>query len=390
MDTLVRRCALPGCAATIEQRADRPARLYCTQEHRRAARRMRAEHARTAPAPVRRIDAGPPRAPGVGDRTGPTAPGDVTAGAAPAPIDRTSAEINHDTLIRPTRAASSRVAAREARQRPELLVRIRGPLAAPARVAVLSLKGGVGKTTVAAGLGLALAECRGDRIAVLDSAPDPGTLADRLVTTGPGAGRRGLAGRARVESLGELLGYAGLAGRLTVIGDDRAESGTADGFRAEHLVRVDEHLSRFFDVTIADCGPGLRHGAVRAAVAAADVLVVVGGLAVDDASRASATLRWLVANGAAARARDAVVVLTTDRAAPDIPAERIRSHFHRRARAVLELPHDPHLASGGPIDVDRLRASTRERFLELAALVVEGLPGAGSAGTPAAGPGAGR
>lgn len=379
MDTLVRRCALPGCAATIEQRADRPARLYCTQEHRRAARRMRAEHARTVPAPLRRSDAGPPRAPEVGDRTGPTAPGDVTAGSAPAPIDRTSAEINHDTLIRPARAAS----ARAARQRPELLARIRGPLSGPARVAVLSLKGGVGKTTVAAGLGLALAEHRGDRIAVLDSAPDPGTLADRLVTTGSGAGRRGLAGRARVESLGELLGYAGLAGRLTVIGDDRAESGTTDGFQAEHLVRVDEHLSRFFDVTIADCGPGLRHGAVRAAVAAADVLVVVGGLAVDDASRASATLRWLVANGVAARARDAVVVLTTDRAAPDIPAERIRSHFHRRARAVLELPHDPHLASGGPIDVDRLRATTRERFLELAALVVEGLPGAGSAGTGA-------
>jgi MinD-like ATPase involved in chromosome partitioning or flagellar assembly len=76
--------------------------------------------------------------------------------------------------------------------------------------------------------------------------------------------------------------------------------------------------------------------------------------------------------------------------APDFPADRIRAHFRRRARAVVELPFDPHLASGGPIVVDRLLSATRERFLELAALVVDGLPGAGGVEVPAAAPGAVR
>ena len=51
---------------------------------------------------------------------------------------------------------------------------------ATSRIAVASVKGGVRKTTVAACLGLALAEHRGDRVVALDANPDTGTLADRL------------------------------------------------------------------------------------------------------------------------------------------------------------------------------------------------------------------
>ena len=61
-----------------------------------------------------------------------------------------------------------------------LLHRIRTPLPGAHRVAVTSIKGGVGKTTVAACLGLVLAEHRGDRVVALDANPDAGTLADRL------------------------------------------------------------------------------------------------------------------------------------------------------------------------------------------------------------------
>jgi len=53
-----------------------------------------------------------------------------------------------------------------------LLHRIRRPLLDTHRIAVTSIKGGVGKTTVAACLGLVLAEHRGDRVVVLDANPD--------------------------------------------------------------------------------------------------------------------------------------------------------------------------------------------------------------------------
>lgn len=298
-------------------------------------------------------------------------------------------ELNHDALVRrrssvptPVRAA---VQARplgdwldhdpdneRLRRRAELQHRVGAPLMRPLRVAVVSLKGGVGKTTVSAGLGLTLAEHRGDRIAVLDAAPDPGTLASRLMGAAAGA-REHLATRDRVETLGELVSVCGLAGRLSVVGS--TDTPGLDEFGAAHYRQVDAHLSRFFDIVVTDCGPGMRHSAVRAAVVAADVLLVAGAFAVDDASRAAATLDWLDAHGLSDRAREALVVLTADRPTPQVPTDRVREHFARRARGVLEIPHDPHLRSGGPIDYDQLRDSTRDRFLELAALVVEGVPG---------------
>jgi MinD-like ATPase involved in chromosome partitioning or flagellar assembly len=41
---------------------------------------------------------------------------------------------------------------------------------------------------------------------------------------------------------------------------------------------------------------------------------------------------------------------------------------------VVEIPHDPHLATGGRIELARLRRRTRDALLELASLVAEGFP----------------
>ena len=61
------------------------------------------------------------------------------------------------------------------------LERIQTRLHGAHSTAVISLKGGVGKTTVSATLGLGLAEYRGDRVIAMDANPDAGTLGDRLV-----------------------------------------------------------------------------------------------------------------------------------------------------------------------------------------------------------------
>src|SRR3954470_3066378 len=57
-------------------------------------------------------------------------------------------------------------------RRRALRERARKPLPGAHQIAVTSLKGGVGKTTVSAVLGLMLAENRGDRVVVLDANPD--------------------------------------------------------------------------------------------------------------------------------------------------------------------------------------------------------------------------
>ena len=67
------------------------------------------------------------------------------------------------------------------RRRRELVVRACTPVATGHhRVAVMSLKGGVGKTTTVMGLGSTLSSLRGDRVIAVDANPDRGTLSDKL------------------------------------------------------------------------------------------------------------------------------------------------------------------------------------------------------------------
>ncbi|MDQ4115665.1 MAG: MinD/ParA family protein, partial [Actinomycetota bacterium] len=236
------------------------------------------------------------------------------------------------------------------------------------------LKGGVGKTTVAAGIGLSLSEQRGDRVVAVDAAPDQGTLADRLTGPLPAGVQQLLAARDGVDSVSELSRYTGLAGRLTVVSGEQ-DPAAADGFRGEEHRQVTELLGRYFDILITDCGPGMMHSAVRNAVAEADTIVVVADLALDGAGRASATLDWLAAHGHRDKAGDAIVALCSDRAGAVVRIEPVREHFRDRARAVVDVPHDPALVAGARIRVEHLRPRTRDSFLELGALVADGFAG---------------
>src|SRR2546430_13425279 len=60
-----------------------------------------------------------------------------------------------------------------------LIERVNQPVRGDYSIAVLSMKGGVGKTTVTVGLGATFASLRGDRVIALDANPDFGTLAQR-------------------------------------------------------------------------------------------------------------------------------------------------------------------------------------------------------------------
>ncbi len=60
-----------------------------------------------------------------------------------------------------------------------LIGRVNRPVHGDCSIAVLSMKGGVGKTTVTVGLGVTFAALRGDRVIAVDANPDFGTLAQR-------------------------------------------------------------------------------------------------------------------------------------------------------------------------------------------------------------------
>ncbi|OLL89146.1 hypothetical protein Ae406Ps2_6491c [Pseudonocardia sp. Ae406_Ps2] len=118
----------------------------------------------------------------------------------------------------------------------------------------------------------------------------------------------------------------------------------------------------------------------------------MGTLTQDGASRAQRTLDYLAnyrdpAGGLPHRrlVKDAVVVLSGDRWSESIDAEVIRDYFRGRVRAVLELPADRHLASGGPIDLALLQPATRDAVLEIAATVADGFYGRDTYGLAAHG-----
>jgi len=266
-----------------------------------------------------------------------------------------------------------------------LLHRIRRPLLDTHRIAVTSIKGGVGKTTVAACLGLVLAEHRGDRVVALDANPDAGTLADRLTGESTVTVRELLRDLDRIHSWADMSRYTSLAGRLQVVASEQ-DPASSDAFSREEYEHISALLGRFFDLTVTDSGTGLVHSAMAGILELANSLIVVGAPTVDGASRAAKTLDWLLAHGHSGLATDALVVLGHDRVSADVDDRRIRAYFSARCRAVVDIPHDPHLATGGRIELARLSDRTRDAFLQLAALIADRFPvGPGTAVPPGRG-----
>ena len=158
------------------------------------------------------------------------------------------------------------------------------------------MKGGVGKTTVAALLGLVLAENRGDRVIALDANPDAGTLADRLTGGSAVTVREFLRDLDQMDSWAAVARSTSLVGRLQVLGSE-PDPGAAGGLDRVEYERVCDLLERYFNIVITDSGTGFVHPAMAGTLARADSLVIVGAPTVDGAGRASKTLDWLWSNG---------------------------------------------------------------------------------------------
>ncbi|RBY86122.1 AAA family ATPase [Blastococcus sp. TF02A-26] len=254
----------------------------------------------------------------------------------------------------------------------ELLARVRTPVRGSNRIAVVSLKGGIGKTTTTCCLGLTLATHRGDRVVAVDANPDAGTLAERLTNVTDVTVRDLLANLDRISSFTDVSAYTSLAGRLQVLASDQ-DPAASEAFSEDEYRRVAEVLARYFNIILTDSGTGLLHSAMSGTLALADSLVVVGAPSVDGASRASKTLDWLVAHGHEELVARSVAVISSVRPRTgDVDVDLLRRHFAARCRAVVEIPYDEHLVSGGLVDLERVGAPARQAYLELAAAVADG------------------
>ncbi len=253
-----------------------------------------------------------------------------------------------------------------------LVQRVTTPVRGSNRIAVVSLKGGIGKTTTTCCLGLTLAHHRGDRVVAVDANPDAGTLAERLTNVTDVTVRDLLAATDRIRSFTDVSAFTSLAGRLQVLASDQ-DPALSEAFSEEEYTTVADILARYFNIILTDSGTGLLHSAMSGTLAIADSLVVVGAPSVDGASRASKTLDWLIAHGHEELVSRSVAVISSVRPnTGDVDMSMVRAHFAARCRAVVEIPYDPHLVTGGLIDLDRVGAPARQAYLELSAHVADG------------------
>ncbi len=256
-----------------------------------------------------------------------------------------------------------------------LVAHVNRPLGGCYKIAVLSLKGGVGKTTITATLGATLASIRGDRVIAVDANPDRGTLSQKVALQTPATVRDLLRDADHVERYSDVRRYTSQGpNRLEVLASD-SDPAVSDAFSSPDYTRTLEVLERFYSLVLTDCGTGLMHSAMSAVLAQADTLIVVSSGSVDGARSASATLDWLEAHGHEALVRSSVCVVNAVRPrSGKVDMQKVVDHFSRRCRAVRQVPFDPHLEEGAEISLDRLKPSTREALLDLAAVVADGFP----------------
>lgn len=177
------------------------------------------------------------------------------------------------------RSASER--AKAAWRESDYLGRLDRAIAAPrlnrcATIAVVSPKGGVGKTTLTVLLGSILARLRRDRIVAVDTNPDFGSLGRTLTPDH----------QVFVDDLGDVLEQPDLSVTSLDRHLGRAFEGLmvlpapTDPARMARLdessyLRVIQRLQTMVGVLVLDCGTGLQEPAARAAQASADQILLV-------------------------------------------------------------------------------------------------------------------
>jgi MinD-like ATPase involved in chromosome partitioning or flagellar assembly len=261
------------------------------------------------------------------------------------------------------------------RHRRELIARVNQPLRGCYKIAMLSLKGGVGKTTTTTTLGSTFASLRGDRVVAVDANPDRGTLSQKIPIETTATVRHLLRDADKITRYSDVRSYTSQgSSRLEILASEQ-DPAVSEAFSESDYRRTVTLLEHFYNIVLTDCGTGLMHSAMKGVLDVADALVIVSSGSVDGARSASATVDWLDAHGYGDLVKRSVAVINSVRPkGGSVDLDKLAAHFGARVRAVSQIPFDPHLEEGAEIELDRLQAETRLSLLELAATVADAFP----------------
>ncbi|MDN3358850.1 MinD/ParA family protein [Actinomadura sp. DC4] len=303
---------------------------------------------------------------------GPSFPGqalDPLHGRPAPPPEPGHRSVHGDPLLRRVgrgvRRAVGASAAQDVHDWAAVAAGLRQPITTIRRIVVSSVRGGAGKTTVAALMASALARHRPDRVLLIDADPGLGSLPMRFGMTGAPS-LRDLAGR-RPNSFEEVAPHlARTDGGLWVLPGVRGEMAEQPLDLATYASATSA-LTRFFTVVVVDCGVGMVGELPEAILASAHACVHVAPATSDGAVGVGRALDWMRKKGFGELLPRTVTVFATHapHARPDL--SQAAGLLHHNGVGVAYLPYDRHLASGGVLVPSLLAESTRTAALTLAA-----------------------
>ncbi|WP_249358000.1 MinD/ParA family ATP-binding protein [Nocardia cyriacigeorgica] len=253
--------------------------------------------------------------------------------------------------------------------------RIRRQLNNTYQIAMISVKGGVGRTTTTATLGSTFASLRPDRVVAIDANPDFGDLSTRTVRHPYGLTLRELARDPNLGAFSAVQSYTSVnASNLAVLASPWTTEANEALSGQEYGTGV-EILRRHYNLLLVDCGTGVLDSATRTVLQTSDAVVVVTPATVGGVTGAVATLNWLSTHGLDRLiAKSMVAIVHHQPLKPTVDVEAIENLFATANRPTFTLPYDAHLAEGGEIDLRLVTKETKLAFEELAAALADDFP----------------
>ncbi|WP_077800406.1 hypothetical protein [Streptomyces sp. JHA26] len=279
--------------------------------------------------------------------------------------------LHGDPVTRRTGRALRRLAssvAQEVTEQTRIAREVQQPVTTGRVVAVTSIRGGVGKSTVSALLGHALNHYRHDPVLTLEADAALGTLPVRM---GAKAVRWTCADLASIlhpsMHLTDVTGYlVPVSSGGWLLPASRGQVGPPLDMTSYRKVTL--ALRRYFAVTVVDCET-LPGEVARTAMDTAHARVVVSPATAEGVNATRQVLDWLARLPHSALATT-VVALVSDTPDALLDDRTAAGHLGEVGVTVVTVPYDRHLAGGGPIRTDLVAHATQQAVLRLAAEVM--------------------
>ncbi|WP_026404386.1 MinD/ParA family ATP-binding protein [Actinomadura rifamycini] len=226
------------------------------------------------------------------------------------------------------------------------------------QVTVVSVRGGAGKTTMAALLATELARHRTDRVLAMDADAELGSLPLRLGVRSE-LSLFDIAGK-QPRTFEEAAQYlTRTPSGLWVLPATRGGR-IAGEFTLETFEAAFSAVSRFISLAVMDCSAGILTELHRGILGRTHSVVLVTPGTVDGALSARGALEWFAGHGGQRELLSrAVIAMVTH--APQVGAdlERASQMLTAWGTPVIHVPYDRHIATGAAMDIAKIGEDTR-------------------------------